>query len=41
MSSLWPRDFPEEPEEPLAEGKRLKIMGQIRGGGPAGRNGGV
>lgn len=35
MSSMWSRDFPDEPPERLSEGTRLKIMGQSRGGGPA------
>ena len=28
MSSLWARDFPNEPEEPLADGRRLRMSGQ-------------
>ena len=28
MQSLWARDFPEDPPEPLADGRRLKLMGR-------------
>jgi hypothetical protein len=33
MQSLWARDFPEDPPEPLADGRRLTLMG--RGLNPA------
>ena len=32
MKSLWARDFPEEPPQPLAEGHRLKMTGHSLGG---------